>query len=174
MTETQPATTAADDRRPPLPPVGHGLGAQDLQAVAQRLEWPEGALPACQAIAEDYPGWSAWHVVMDSPSYGAAGYRATCEHIKYPDRPPYGETAEALRTQITKYLDGAHGPARRAELASALDEPPSADARGVGAPAPDSPSRAGAPPIPYQSRSRSGGLPRRGPKAITPEEDTTK
>lgn len=68
---------------------------RNRELLAQRLNWPPGALDACRAIEREFPGWYAWW------SSTRGGYGASPAQVPaIRSRTYYSQTADGLRTQL--------------------------------------------------------------------------
>jgi hypothetical protein len=70
------------------------LRERNRALLAERLNWPDGALRACWETERQFPGWCAWW--SRTSGYGASP--ATGPAIGH--RTHYAPTAEALRTKV--------------------------------------------------------------------------
>lgn len=71
---------------------------RNRELLAERLEWPEGGLPACLALEKDFPRWIVYWVKGDLPAEPRRGYRA-----RYGNRSEvFGATPEELRTALVE------------------------------------------------------------------------
>jgi hypothetical protein len=80
-----------------LPP-GPGLVRHNRRVLAERLNWPEGAVEACDRIDDEHPGWysSYRHAYRDQP----AGYYAH-HHVEFGARwHVHGYTPDDLHERI--------------------------------------------------------------------------
>lgn len=80
----------------PLPPVDR---ARNRQLIAERLDWPDGALDACIAIENDHPQWAVYWVSGTTVSEPRRGYRAVAQ-VRWRIARAFGETPEELREAI--------------------------------------------------------------------------
>jgi hypothetical protein len=73
---------------------------RNRELLAQRLNWPPGAVNDCRGIEREFPGWYAWWSASHggfgaSPADGPAIRSRTC----------YSPTAEGLRIQIRQDIE---------------------------------------------------------------------
>lgn len=79
-----------------LPPVDP---ARNVELIAQRLGWPDGAVQACAALEAEFPRWMVFWSKGGLPVSPEPAYRAVLQLFGHHSalRAP---TAEELRTQI--------------------------------------------------------------------------
>lgn len=82
-----------------LPP-GPELLAANRRVLAERLDWPSGAVPVCEWMDHANPGWhTMWrHAYRDMP----AGWYAWHDDIG-PEPHLHGATPADLQTKITAH-----------------------------------------------------------------------
>lgn len=80
-----------------LPP-GPELVVANRRVMAARLDWPDGAVEACEQIDADHPGWSAdyRHAYREWP----AGFYAAHDNHSHLEPNLYGATPDELRAAI--------------------------------------------------------------------------
>lgn len=79
----------------PMLPPGPELAARNRRILAERLNWPDGALDACERL--DRPGWSANY---RREGCGPAGFYGTHKCARGPEVEVYGPTADDLDAAI--------------------------------------------------------------------------
>lgn len=73
---------------------------RNRELLAQRLNWPPGALDHCREIEREFPGWYAWW----SASHGGFG-ASPADGPAIRSRTYYSPTAEGLRTQLRQDIE---------------------------------------------------------------------
>jgi hypothetical protein len=83
-----------------LPPPDPKLNAR---LIAERLQWPDGALEACEALEEEFPGWMVFWTWGRLPADPHPGYRAVTENARRRGY-AYGVTPEELGAALRDTL----------------------------------------------------------------------
>lgn len=91
-----------------LKPFTPELLAHNRRVMAKRMHWPEGALEACDKIAERFPGWIPGydHGGKVGHHEWPAGYYASQPSPRHGEPQAYGTTAEALTAAIAEWSWG--------------------------------------------------------------------
>lgn len=79
-------------------PPGPELLIHSRRAIAERLNWPAGAVEACEEIDRLNPGWQCdwWHARDSRP----AGFYALHQHHRHLEPHLYGATPSELQVEI--------------------------------------------------------------------------
>jgi hypothetical protein len=88
-----------------LKPFTPELLAHNRRAMAARMHWPEGALEACDKIADRFPGWNPGydHGGKVGTHEWPAGFYASHQSRRHGEPRAYGVTPEALTVAIEEY-----------------------------------------------------------------------
>lgn len=84
------------------------LGRRNRRLIAERADWPDGAVEACEKIEDEYPEWVIWWA-PENPAKGFehdAGFFATPAHYVHRSarRRHFGATPEELSEALGRGL----------------------------------------------------------------------
>lgn len=89
----------------PLPEPGPELAWMNRAVLAERLDWPEGALEVCERIERQYPRWSvSWREANTVRGFErpAGFYGVDRDYKGWDPRPAYGATGSELAAAIAR------------------------------------------------------------------------
>lgn len=84
------------------------LVEQNRELIAQRQNWPPGALEAVRGLEGRYPGWSAWYTTGGLPADPQPGYRARQKGDGF-NRPVLAAPRPQRLAALIEALDGLAG-----------------------------------------------------------------
>lgn len=77
--------------------------------IAERMEWPDGAVDACRQLEREFPAWTVYWVSGKLPSSPRKGYQAIFDDHHHRFSRAFGETPEELRENLAAAGDPAPG-----------------------------------------------------------------